>query len=131
MKILVPGFDDIQGSPDGGGASASQPQLSHMELLPLPPQMSSSEPIRLTVMAVFSHLAEVEASHYQESYSVIARWELQSVQSSLHSVFDQLNPGSKTAGSVELVRPLFILSRDGPLTPHSMTITSKDWMTLS
>ena len=131
LKILVPGFDDIQGSPDGGGGSASQPQLSHMELLPVPPQMSSSELMRLTVMVIFSHLPEVEASHYQESYSIIARWELQSARFSLHTVFDQLNPASKTAGSVELVCALLIPSRDRALISHSMTTTSKDWMTSS
>lgn len=117
VKSIVPGFDDIQlPQQDADEPARVQPQLSHLELLPVPPHMPSGDSIKPTVMAVFSHLSDPQSATYQESCSIVARWELQAVQPKLHPLFDQLNMGTKKTGSVLMVCCLFCGSNGSDLT---------------
>ncbi|KAI9775375.1 MAG: mediator complex subunit [Candelina submexicana] len=66
--------------------------LSHLEFIPPAPETRNSEPTFPTILAIFSNLSNaVESSHvYQDSSSIVVRWELRSASRDLHSSFDQL-----------------------------------------
>ena len=91
MKIALSDAADLQLAPElAGGLSQIQPQLSHLELIPVAMQGLSTEPSALTVVMVFSHLSEPPQADYQDSFSIVARWEIHGTQLHLPSQMDAL-----------------------------------------
>ena len=91
MKIVLSDAADLQLAPElAGSLSQIQPQLSHLELVPVAMQGLPNEPSALTVLMVFSHLSEPSQADYQDSFSIVARWELHSTQPHLPSQTDAL-----------------------------------------
>ncbi len=104
VKVALPGFDEVGlGHGMSSNTSPVQPQLSHLEMLPVVSQGVINDSSFPTIMMVSSHLPEPPNPEFQESFSVIARWELQSTQSTLHQQFDQLDSKVKKGSVNKLV----------------------------
>lgn len=97
--MTIPSWNDLHLQQHIQDALPAQPQLSHLMLIPVPPQLKSVEPLSPTLLMVFSYVSDPQTSEYQESYSIIARWALQSVQPKLHSQFEQGLGAKKAATS--------------------------------
>ncbi|KAI9885287.1 MAG: hypothetical protein M1823_002914 [Watsoniomyces obsoletus] len=107
VKAALSGFEDV-GVANGMSSNTSpvQPQLSHLKLLPVIHEGLTTESTFPTIMMVFSHLPTAPNPEFEESFSVIARWELQSTQSALHSQFDQLDSKGKKGSKNKLQEPV-------------------------
>lgn len=70
----------------------SQPQLSHLDLMPHGPETRNREPTYPTVVAVFSHIPNQydKSQLHEDAFSIMARWELCVTKAGLHPAFDQL-----------------------------------------
>ncbi len=87
-----PLVDDGIPSSNAGSVPPNNDPLSHLEFIPTAPETRNSESTFPTILAIFSRVSSaLESPHlYQESSSVVARWELRSMPRNLHPSFDQL-----------------------------------------
>ncbi|KAI9825559.1 MAG: mediator complex subunit [Phylliscum demangeonii] len=81
--------------------ASGSPQLSHLELLPLPPPTRNSEPVRPTILLVLSQCPGPQSPGYQETYSVLVRWELRDVTQKLHPELEKLASQTKSTASLQ------------------------------
>ena len=73
-------------------ASAAEPEMSHLELIPRKPESRSGGRTSPIILAVFSHVPEtLSGGQMRDSpYSVFVRWELAEEKPSLDPTFTQL-----------------------------------------
>ncbi|KAI9706527.1 MAG: mediator complex subunit [Candelina mexicana] len=114
--------------------------LSHLEFIPPAPETRNSEPTFPTILAIFSNLSNaVESSHvYQDSSSIVVRWELHSASRDLHSSFDHLiskkpadNTRSTTPPAIALRRLDDVVLNDMVVSVHQLNASTVIALALS
>ena len=116
LKISSSALEDVASSSRmTNDVSQAPPQLSHLELIPVGPQSKSSELTFPTILMVLSQVQGPQSPTYQDSFSIVIRWELRGVAQKLHPRFDQLASKNKSTSSFQLVGSLGTKSHQGGL----------------
>ena len=83
---------------------ASEPELSHLELIPRKPENRSPRGTLPIILAVFSYVpGTLNGDEMSEpSYSILARWELAEEKPSLDATFMELNSKNTAADEMKV-----------------------------
>jgi len=105
-----------------GAQHSETARLSHLRIVPTPPNVADQTPLLPTILAVFAHapMPTNESQQHQESFSVIARWDVEPAAPILHESFAKLRPN----GAIQLRAQGTLLTR------HPDSISGKTILTV-
>jgi mediator of RNA polymerase II transcription subunit 16 len=96
-------------------------QLTHLCIIPTPPETIVQMVMPTTVLAVFTHAAlPTETGRNQGSSSSIVRWTVESVTPALHDSFKKLKPGGD---SNHVLNQITVLRRQPDIHTHKVILS--------
>lgn len=96
-------------------------RLSHLRIVPTPPDVAEQGPLLPVVLAVFTHATSPTdgTEQHQDTFSIVARWQVESTAPTLHESFAKLKPNSITVLQMQNTR----LSRQPDSIPMKLVLT--------